>query len=147
LTPSTLPIQPRVAEQASRDFVTIVNADRLHELEAEIAEAIEAHNPLPRGAHDRTATIGDWHEYDSRRLDQWRNADGWALREPQRMADQLARMLNCPSSAVAPYVVPELVSGDTARGIVLQVLRDLAGRIANEQRKVTRPRIAGRRSA
>ena len=107
---SSYPISPRLAEQAARDFLTLLRAGLSFELEREIALTAEAH--VSSGI----------------KLDDWRYGNGWALQQAHHYAERLAKLLNCEPSDVAPYLVPDLLTGETRRTIAVSVLRDMAAR-------------------
>jgi hypothetical protein len=132
---TTYPISPDVAKRAAADYLAIVRAGMVWELEREIQQTIEAHNHLPE-----RPTGHDWDAYEARRLDQFLGCDGFHLREPHRHAGRLASMLQCPASAVAGYVVPELLDGNAKRTLVLDCLRNMANYARKEM-------AMGRRSA
>src|SRR5262245_42038269 len=98
------PIPPRVAEQAARDYLVIQRAGLLEALEQEIVETIAAH----RDMEDRQAprdVLG--RRLPARQFNDWNHCNGWYLREPMRHAGELASMLDCETTDVAGYIVPE----------------------------------------
>lgn len=130
------PISPRVAEQAARNYLVIKRAGLLWELEREIEQTIEAHL-APHPDAIQPWSIRQWDAYRARSLDQWRNGGAHQLQAARGYARELADLLDCPQSAVEPFIVPEQLGDQTRRAIVLGCLRSMA----NYARK------AGRRSA
>lgn len=133
------PIPARLAERAAQDYLLIVREGFEFELQREIEEAIQAHyGPMP----DRTSTIGEWNAYHARKLDRWQNGNAWQLRQAESRAEQLADLLDCEPHEVAPYIVPELLGGETRRAIVLTAIHQIASYIRRQHNTTARRRSA-----
>ena len=132
---SSYPIPPRLAEQAARDYLTLKRAGMLPELRQEIEHAIEAYRgPVP----GMWTPLYQHDAYHANRLDQWRDCDGWQIHAARRDAKDLADLLDCPHFAVEPYIVPELISGETRRTIVLDTMRQMANHVRTQGRRTPR---------
>jgi hypothetical protein len=100
----------------------------LFELQHEISETIQAH--CNAGA----------------RFDQWRAGGGWLHEQRCKCVGDLAQLLNCPASALEPFIVPEMVDEPTKRTIVLDVLRNVANYARRELAKQSRATTGRTRS-
>jgi hypothetical protein len=129
------PIPPRLAEQAAQDYLTLKRAGMLPELRAEIQRTIEAHRGV---APDAWTPICQHDAYHANRLDQWRDCDGMQIAAARNYAKHLAALLDCRQIDVEPFIIPELISGETRRTIVLDVLRNMAGYIRQQRRTAPR---------
>jgi hypothetical protein len=129
------PISPRLAEQAARDYLTLKRAGMLPELRIEIERAIEAHRGVVPGWRDSLLAHDEYH---ANRLDQWRDGGGMQIHAARNYVKDLAGLLDCPTESVEPFIVPELLSGDTRRTIVLDVLRNMANYCRQQRRAIPR---------